>query len=212
MSRSQALTIGLLMGGVLLVFTLLVVFVLVDPVETFLPPTATPTPAPLTITPTPTLPNFLPTPAPEMPEPEPTATFTRVPTATPRPPASPTPTVVLSLPTLAIRPTATAVIVDSPVFIPTPTDTPGAPTLVPSRRYSVEFRAEDSTIERGDCTDLEWQTEGVSLVTLDGREVSTSGSREVCPTEDREYELRVQFMDSLRYESKTVKISVEKKE
>lgn len=212
MSRSQALVIGLLVGGVLLVFTLLAVFVLVDPVETFLPPTATPTPAPPTITPTPTLPNFLPTPAPEMPEPEPTATFTRVPTATPRPPVSPTPTVIISLPTLAVRPTATAVIVESPIIIPTATDTPRAPTLVPSRRYSVEFRAEDSTIEEGDCTDLVWQTEGVLLVTLNGQEVSASGRREVCPAENREYELRVQLPDSLRYESKTVKISVEEKE
>jgi hypothetical protein len=208
-TRSQALTIGLLMGGVLLVFTLLLVFVIVDPFETFLPPTATPTPAPPTITPTPTLPSFLPTPAPEVPEPEPTATFTRVPTATPRPPVPPTPTVVLSLPTLPVRPTATAVIVEEPVFIPpTPTDTP-APTLVPSRRYSVDFRAQDSTIDRGDCTDLEWRTEGVLVVTLNGQEVSTSGRREVCPTENREYELRVQLPDGLRYESRTVRIRVE---
>ena len=211
MSRSQALTIGLLMGGVLLVFTLLVVFVIVDPVETFLPPTATLTPVPPTITPTPPLAIFLPTPAPEIPEPEPTATFTRVPTATPRPPVSPTPTVILSLPTLPVRPTATAVVIETPVFIPTPTDTPQVPTLVPSRRYSVDFRAEDNTIEEGDCTDLEWQTEGVSLVTLNGQEVSASGRKEVCPDADKEYELRVQLPDGLRYESKTVKISVEPK-
>lgn len=209
MTRSQALTIGLLMGGVLLVFMLLVVFVIVDPFETFLPPTATPTPAPPTITPTPTLPSFLPTRAPEMPEPEPTATFTRVPTATPRPPVPPTPTVVLSLPTLAIRPTATAVVIEEPVLVPTPTDTPGAPTLVPSRRFFVDFRARDSTIKKGDCTDLEWRTEGVSLVTLNGQEVPTSGRREVCPSENREYELRVQLLDSLRYERRTVRISVE---
>jgi hypothetical protein len=60
----------------------------------------------------------------------------------------------------------------------------------------------------GECTNLEWETQGVSNVRLDGREVDASGEREVCPTSDREYELAVQLPDS-RIESSRVRITVQ---
>jgi len=206
-TRGQAIIIGILTGGVVLVCIGLIAVMVFDPTA-LLPAPAAPTLPPPAATPTPTLPSFLPTASLETPVLEPTATFTRVPTATPRPPASPTPTVVFTLPTLPPRPTATQV-VEEPIFIPpTSTPTPGPPTPIPPRSYSVSFRAQNETIVEGDCTNLEWETQGVSMIRLDGREVSASGDREVCPTADREYELTVQLPDN-RIESSRVRITVQ---
>ena len=207
MTRSQAFTIGILIGFVVLVFMgmLALIFLPIFPPQ---PPPTLPT---STVILTPTFPKSLPTASLLTPTPaEPTSTNTRVPTPTPRPPRTPTPTVLPKLPTFPPKPTATAEIITA---VPIPTSTP-SPTILPSpipRRYSISFSAKESTITKGDCTDLKWQVEGASTVTLDGESVAASDNKKVCPKKDTRYQLTVRLPDGNQL-SRTVKISVEEDE
>ncbi len=211
MTRTQALVIGILVGGVALVFVSLAALLFFDPIASFLPASPTATPPPPTVTPTPTLPMFMPTASQVTPQLEPTATNTRVPTVTPRPALDPTPTVVFSLPTLAIRPTDTPVVIPPTRVLPSPTPTPSLTPIV-SRQYSISFRAEDEEIVEGKCTDLKWETEGVEDVRLNGNSVDASGEKEVCPKEDTTYELTIKLLDSAQVERHNVTIRVKAKE
>lgn len=58
---------------------------------------------------------------------------------------------------------------------------PAAPTA--------NLSAYPNQIERGACTILRWETTNATKVMLDGKEVASSGSMEVCPTTTRTYEL-----------------------
>lgn len=206
MTRKQALIIGVLIGFVLLACAGMLV-VLQLPYDRLIPPSATPTPLPPTITPTPTRQSFLPTASLETPIPaEPTATNTRVPTSTPRPPRTPTPPVEIKLPTR--QPTATTVPSPTPVTLPPNTATPIPPTPIPLQ-YDIYFEADESTITRGDCTDLEWRVVGAATIRLDGQSVSPSGQKEVCPSRDTSYELTVELPGSAQLQTSTVKITVE---
>ncbi|MBI1879262.1 MAG: hypothetical protein HYR94_13765 [Chloroflexi bacterium] len=206
MTRSQALTIGVLAGFVVVVFAAMIVLLFVNPLTTFAPPPPTPAPPPSAATMTPTLPNFMPTPGPTATSPEPTPTNTRVPTVTPAPPKEPSPTVVFLLPTR--RPTATPTAPTSTPVPPTDTPIPVTPTY-PPRRYSVSFEADETTIVKGKCTDLKWEVVGAVAVTLDGKSVEPEGKKEVCPDKDTEYKLTIQFPDQVRLENRTVEIKVE---
>ncbi len=209
MTRKQALIIGVLMGFVILACAGMLV-VLQLPYDRLVPPTATATPPPPTITPTPTRQSFLPTASLETPTPaEPTATNTRVPTSTPRPPRTPSPTVVINLPTP--RPTPTTIPTPTPVALPTNTATSIPPTSIPLQ-YNIYFEADETTITRGDCTDLEWRVVGAVSVRLDGQSVSPSGQKEVCPSRDTSYQLTIELPGSAQLQNRTVKITVEEKE
>lgn len=208
MSRSQAIIIGLLVGLVALIFAGLAVL-LVVPLDQLLPAasTAVPTAPPAVVPPTATFPNFLPTPERETPTPaEPTPTNTRLPTLTPTQPRLPTPTVVFNLP--EPKPTDTPTPVPTPIPVPTSTPTVRPVTPVP-RQYSISFKAKDSTITEGDCTDLEWKVVGATAVRLDGRDVSPSDKKEVCPRRDTTYELTIEFPDRAQFENRTVRVRVE---
>lgn len=98
----------------------------------------------------------------------PPATDTPQPTSTPVPPTS-TP----------IPPTNTPV---------PPTDTP-PPTSPPEPE--VWFRLDDNPIPAGSCTMLRWDTSSAQEVYLDGEPVDIIGSRQVCPSEPTDFELRV---------------------
>lgn len=213
MSRAQAVILAILIGLVALVFMAIIVLLIFPPERLFrpAPPPVPSPPAPLAATPTATFPNFLPTENPETPTVEPTATYTRVPTVTPRPSRTPSPTTQFALPTPFVRPSETPTPV--PTLPPAPTSTPTSgpsPTLIP-RQYSVSFEADEETIEEGDCTDLRWEVQGASSITLDGRPVEPSGRKEVCPRQNTAYRLTIQLPNSAALETKTVEIKVEKK-
>jgi len=183
------------------------VFVAFAPYELLFGSAATPTPA-ATATPTatPTFPSFLPTANLTTPTPaEPTPTNTRLPTSTPLVPATPTATVPFSLPTLAFRPTATPTPIPPTVAVtPSPT-----PTLIPARQYTVFFEAEETTLEEGDCTHLEWRVEGQVTVQLNGEKVDASDSREICPSRNTDYTLTTQVAGSAEIQRRVVRITVE---
>lgn len=207
MNRSQALVIGMLVGFVALVCVGMVVIVML-PYEQLFPPTSTPIPPSPTITPTPTFPKFLPTASLETPVIEPTPTNTRLPTFTPTVPKPPTPTVVIKLPTR--HPTDTPVPTPTLTPAPPPTFTLPAPTPVP-RQYSISFSADDTTLTKGECTNLKWQVTGTSLIQLNGEAVGPSGKREVCPKKDTEYKLTTGLPGSAEIKTTTVRITVKEK-
>lgn len=207
MNRSQALTIGILTGFVLLACIGMVIVMRV-PLDRIIPPTATPIPPSPTITPTPTFPNFMPTASHETPVFIPSPTNTRLPTLTPTAPRPPTATVVFKLPTP--KPTATPVPLPTAQSVPSATLTVMPPTA-PPRQYSIIFEADETTITAGKCTDLEWQVTGAVSVQLDGRAVTPSGLKEVCPGQDTLYELTIQLPDNAQLQTRTVRISVEEK-
>ncbi len=207
MTRSQALTLGVLAGFVVLVFGAMIAVLLIDPFTLSTPPTPTLLPPPPQPTATPTFPNFMPTAGPTFTPAPPTPTNTRVPTVTPQPPREPTATVIFSFPTR--RPTATPAVVTATPLPATDTPIPPSPTY-PPRRYKVSFEADDTTLTKGKCTDLKWDVVGAIAVTLDGRSVAPAGEKEVCPDQDTEYKLTIQFPDQARLEHKTIKINVEK--
>jgi hypothetical protein len=210
MTRTQALVLAILAGFVLLA-CIAVIFVVILPYDRVFPPLPTPTVPTATPTPIPTLPKFLPTGSLITPTSEPTATNTRVPTSTPRPPQPPTPTVVLEL-TYPLRPTATPTLVTVPQPVDTVTSTPSVTPLPPPRGFSISFDADQTTLVKGECTDLVWRVEGAATVTLDGEDVADSGAKEVCPKFDKKYQLTVRLPDSPELLHRSVKISVEEAE
>lgn len=56
---------------------------------------------------------------------------------------------------------------------------------------SVDFRADRTSLQAGECTTLRWDTEYVQEVYLDGAGVSGHGTRDVCPSETTTYVLLV---------------------
>jgi hypothetical protein len=95
-----------------------------------------------------------------------------------------------------VPPTATATPVP-PTATRTPTLTPtltrpatSTLTATPAA-LQVEFWAERNEISAGQCTTLGWRVAGASAVYLDGQGVIGEEVRQVCPTADTTYTLRV---------------------
>jgi hypothetical protein len=55
----------------------------------------------------------------------------------------------------------------------------------------LDFRADSTTIMRGDCTTLRWDAEYVQALYLDGSQVSSHANRQVCPSFTTTYNLQV---------------------
>ena len=64
-----------------------------------------------------------------------------------------------------------------------------------SGNYYIDFWADQKEINRGECTTLRWEVEGVQAVYLNNEGVVGVGSRGVCPTESKTYRLTVVKMD-----------------
>ncbi|HMN29799.1 MAG TPA: hypothetical protein PKE45_16730, partial [Caldilineaceae bacterium] len=57
--------------------------------------------------------------------------------------------------------------------------------------YQVEFTADDTTVEEGECTTLRWDVENVQAVYLDGEGVVGHSNKTVCPKQTQTYTLHV---------------------
>jgi len=81
----------------------------------------------------------------------------------------------------------------------TPTSTPGAESLnetpTPSAPPSIDFRADRTTLDEGECTVLRWDVENVRQVYLNGSGEVGHGTREVCPSDTKTYNLHVVLPD-----------------
>lgn len=98
-----------------------------------------------------------------------------LPTPTPTPTASPTPGTPTATPTSG--PTATS----------TPVPPPGSAT--------VRFWAAETDLDAGDCTTLQWQTDNIKAVFLDGNGVLGDGAVTLCPCKTETHVLSVTYLD-----------------
>jgi len=74
--------------------------------------------------------------------------------------------------------------------------------------YSINFGADDTTLDRGECTTLRWDVQGVQAVYLDGNGVAGVSSTQICPNEDTIYTLVVVRNDGGQ-DSRQVRIQVD---
>jgi hypothetical protein len=77
----------------------------------------------------------------------------------------------------------------SPPPPPPPPAQPGAPSLPPN--VAINFRADQTSLTAGQCTELRWDVEGVKSVTLDGGGVVGHDHKQVCPAATTTYTLHV---------------------
>jgi pSer/pThr/pTyr-binding forkhead associated (FHA) protein len=79
--------------------------------------------------------------------------------------------------------------------LPLPTPTVTASPTVPPVATSIDFRADRTTLNVGQCTTLRWDVEHVREVYLDGEGVAGHATRQVCPSTTRTYVLHVVLPD-----------------
>ncbi|MBI5652886.1 MAG: hypothetical protein HZC40_20925 [Chloroflexi bacterium] len=86
-------------------------------------------------------------------------------------------------------------------IVPSPTIPLPVITLVPSRTSTtvptaiipaqINFRADQTTLTRGQCTTLRWDVENATAVYLEGNGVPGHGTQQMCPNNTTTYTLRV---------------------
>ena len=94
--------------------------------------------------------------------------------------------------------TVTPIITVTPVIIDTPTSLPGA---------VIQFWAEPSEIQAGDCTTIRWHAENVQGVVFGGIQQQLDGSYQDCLCSNQRYTLTVTHLDGSE-EKRTVDINV----
>ena len=131
-----------------------------------------------------------------------------IPSDTPRPPdvvVGPTDTYTPEPPTATwtIPPPdpPTATFTPTPTLTPEPTDTPWPPA-------QINFRADQTSIEQGNCTTLRWDVEYATAIYLDGDGVAGHDSRQACPQNTQTYTLRVEAAQGGGDRQVTIQVSV----
>ncbi|MFC2025882.1 hypothetical protein ACFLUC_01675 [Chloroflexota bacterium] len=112
------------------------------------------------------------------------------------------PSIVIS--TTLGSPTVPVATVETPPPTATLVDTPGAtgtPTPI------IQFWAEPSTVDAGECTAIRWHVENVKTVIFGGTEQSFDGSYKDCLCSNQTYTLTIMHFDS-RQEQRKVDITV----
>ena len=85
------------------------------------------------------------------------------------------------------------VIAETEEELPLPTATETTPTVqdtaAPTAEISISFWADQIQLQQGDCTDLNWNVQHADSISLDGKVVSASASKQVCPSQSTTYTL-----------------------
>lgn len=68
----------------------------------------------------------------------------------------------------------------TPTPSPEPTST-ATPTVTPSPQVQATFWTERTSLASGECTQLHWETDNATAVSIDGASVALQGAQEVCP-------------------------------
>jgi len=93
-------------------------------------------------------------------------------------------------------------VVDSRFTLP-PTATPTATvTPTPEATPIIDFYADDTSIDQGECTDVHWSVENISAVYFQNDPVVGHDSRKVCPNSTKTYTLRVIYRDNSEHNFK----------
>ncbi|HNR96261.1 MAG TPA: hypothetical protein PKH89_04725 [Anaerolineae bacterium] len=78
-----------------------------------------------------------------------------------------------------------------PTQTPIPIATPRPPTVTPIPQPKGWFRLDQNPVDAGTCTTIRWDTWDTETVYLNGESVALNGFRQVCPTVQQTYRLRV---------------------
>jgi hypothetical protein len=66
------------------------------------------------------------------------------------------------------------------------------PTPLPPPGVAINFTAEETAVDYGNCTTIRWTVENAEAIRLNGEKVGLQGSKEICPTQpDTAYQLLV---------------------
>jgi hypothetical protein len=76
-----------------------------------------------------------------------------------------------------------------------PLSSPVKVTISGEMTFGAQFWADQTSLKLGECTAMHWTTENTSLVQLDGVEVEGVGDQGVCPQQDEEHILHVEYKD-----------------
>jgi hypothetical protein len=106
-----------------------------------------------------------------------------------------------------VTPTQTPTNTPTPTPTSTSQETPtNTPTPEPAQPY-VRFWTEMEDMSAGECTTIQWQTEYVKSVFLDGEGVPGLGAKTFCPCDDEEHTLMVYLQDQTRQDY-TIELTV----
>jgi len=111
------------------------------------------------------------------------------------------------------NPAFVAVTITEPEEIfPSPTVPEAAPTAQETAapaaaEISISFWADQSQIEKGNCTDLNWNVRHADSISLEGKAVSATGSQQVCPSQSATYTLAASGTAAHKQESLTISVT-----
>ncbi len=96
---------------------------------------------------------------------------------------------------------------DDPVFSLRVASSPPVPQHTPVPPPRMQFVAEPSGMQLGECAMLRWNVEGAMFVTLNEENVTAHGERRVCPTQTAKYVLSAGY-DQDRFFDREVNVAV----
>ena len=110
------------------------------------------------------------------------------------------------------NPAFVAVTITEPEEIsPSPTAPEAAPvaqeTAAPVAEISISFWVDQSQIQQGNCTYLNWNVKHADNIVLDGSSVVANGSKQVCPTQSTTYTLNTSSTAGQKGESLTISVT-----
>ena len=76
-----------------------------------------------------------------------------------------------------------------------PLSSPVRVTISGEMTFGAQFWADQTSMKLGECTSMHWTTENAHLVQLDAVAVQSAGDQGVCPQQDEEHILHVEYKD-----------------
>jgi hypothetical protein len=98
------------------------------------------------------------------------------------------------------------------VPVATATPLPTSEAVPVPRGYSISFEADETEIEKDDCTTIRWRVEGAEKVILGNENVESSGKKKVCPKTETTYQLTVTRPNETELIIRKVEISIEEED
>lgn len=110
------------------------------------------------------------------------------------------------------NPAFVAVTITEPEEIyPSPTAPDAKPatqeTTMPAAEITTSFWADQTQLQQGNCTNLNWNVQHADSISLDGSGVGASGSKQVCPSQTTSYTLSANAPSGQKQQSLTISVS-----
>ena len=80
-------------------------------------------------------------------------------------------------------------------------------TAPAAAEISISFWADQTQIEQGGCTNVNWNVQHADTISIDGASVSSSGSNQVCPSQSTTYALKASSTAGQKQASVTISVT-----